>query len=258
MTSPLERRSALVIGGSSGIGLASAQARAAAGARVSITGVDEASVHAATASLSGRGADGTTLDVREVDAVEALLATFDGIDVLVYSAGVQRYGTVVETSPELWDEVLGINLRGAYLVARAAIPRMPRGAAIVNVASVQGIATQHGVAAYTASKAALLGLTRAMAIDHAGAGIRVNAVCPGSVDTPMLRESAALFAHDDTSPEDLMAGWGRSHPLGRVATPAEIGSVVAFLAGGDASFVTGSTVTVDGGLLAALAVDVPR
>lgn len=256
----LAGRTALVCGGSTGIGLASAAALAAAGAAVHLGGVDDGSVTAAVQSLVQQGFDatGTTLDVRDPDAVDAFAAAHDVIDIVVNSAGVQRYGTVIDTDPELWDEVLDINLRGAYLVCRAAIGRMPRGGAIVNVASVQAIATQHGVAAYTASKAGLLGLTRALAVDHAPAGIRANAVCPGSVDTPMLRASAELFAGDGSTAEDLLHEWGSAHPLGRVATAEEVGSVVAFLAGPGASFVSGAAVPVDGALLAALAVDVPK
>jgi NAD(P)-dependent dehydrogenase (short-subunit alcohol dehydrogenase family) len=123
---------------------------------------------------------------------------------------------------------------------------------------VQALATQASVAAYAASKGALNALTRSMAIDEAAHGVRVNAVCPGSVDTPMLRRSAALFS--DGSAEaaaQTVDGWGRSHPLGRVAQPSEVAEVVSFLASPRASFVTGEDVRVDGGLLAGLAVSLP-
>jgi NAD(P)-dependent dehydrogenase (short-subunit alcohol dehydrogenase family) len=118
------------------------------------------------------------------------------IDWLVYSAGIQRYGSVVETSEKVWDEVQSVNVRGAFLACHFAIPQMRAGGAIVLVSSVQGVAVQQGVAAYAASKGALNTLTHSMALDHAAAGIRVNAVLPGTVDTPMVRASAEKFRVD--------------------------------------------------------------
>ena len=182
-----------------------------------------------------------------------------GVDVLVNSAGVQRYGTVVETEEEGWDEVLDVNLKGIYLASRYAIPGMKKrgGGAIVNLSSVQAFASQTGVAAYTASKGGINALTRAMALDHAGENIRVNAVCPASVDTPMLRWSADLFK-GDKSVEETLEDWGTMHPVGRVARPEEVAEVIAFLAGPRASFVTGGDYKVDGGMLAALGVRLPE
>jgi gluconolactonase len=130
------------------------------------------------------------------------------------------------------------------------------GGAIVNVSSVQAIASQTGVAAYTASKGGINALTRAMAVDHAHENLRVNAVCPGSVDTPMLRWAADLFKGEDTV-ASTVEDWGRMHPLGRVARPEEVAEVICFLAGPKASFVTGADYMVDGGLLAALGVRLP-
>jgi NAD(P)-dependent dehydrogenase (short-subunit alcohol dehydrogenase family) len=185
--------------------------------------------------------------------------TYGGVDVLVNGAGVQRYGTVVETEEETWDEVLAINLKGMYLAARYAIPEMRErgGGSIVNVSSVQAFASQKGVAAYTASKGGVNALTRAMALDHAEENIRVNAVCPGSVDTPMLRWAADLFKGEKTT-EETLEGFGKMHPIGRVAKPEEVAEVIAFLASPRASFVTGGEYKVDGGLLAALGVSLPE
>jgi NAD(P)-dependent dehydrogenase (short-subunit alcohol dehydrogenase family) len=154
---------------------------------------------------------------------------------------------------------LDVNLKGMYLAARHAIPEMRRrgGGAIVNVSSVQAIASQAGVAAYTASKGGINALTRAMAVDHAVENIRVNAVCPGSVDTPMLRWAADLFRGENTV-EATVEDWGRMHPLGRVARPEEVAEVICFLASPKASFVTGAEYMVDGGLLAALGVRLPE
>jgi NAD(P)-dependent dehydrogenase (short-subunit alcohol dehydrogenase family) len=151
--------------------------------------------------------------------------------VVVTCAGIQRYGTVEETPEELWDEVLGVNLKGVYLTCRAAMPELRRrgGGAIVTVSSVQAFAAQDRVAAYAASKAGIVGLSRAMAIDAAPDGIRVNAVCPGSVDTPMLRWAADRF-RGELSQDEQVAEWGRAHPLGRVATAGEVAELVAFLA----------------------------
>jgi NAD(P)-dependent dehydrogenase (short-subunit alcohol dehydrogenase family) len=172
---------------------------------------------------------------------------------------VQRYGTVETTEPATWDEVFAVNVRGAYLAARAAVPalRARGGGAIVLVSSVQATASQTGVAAYTASKGALSALARAMALDHVREGIRVNSVAPGSVDTPMLRWAADRFRGEQTS-DEVVASWGRMHPLGRVATPEEVAAAIAYLASGDASAVTGAELRVDGGLLAGLPVELPK
>lgn len=188
----------------------------------------------------------------------ALVTGAGGIDVLINSAGVSRYGTVVETEEAVWDDVLGVNLKSVFLVSRQAIPQLRRrgGGAIVNVSSTQAFAAQTGVAAYAASKGGVNALTRAMAVDHASENIRVNAVCPGSVDTPMLRAAAKL--HQPDSPDALVAAWGTMHPLGRVAAAEEVAEAIAFLASSRASFITGAALTVDGGLLAALGVRLPE
>ncbi len=259
-------RAAFVTGASSGIGRAVAGLLAAEGASVAVNAPSPQEAQAAAESISADGgkAIAAAADVRDGSAITAAIGdavqAFGGLDVLVTSAGIQRYGTVTETAEETWDEVFAVNVKGTYLAARAALPYLRRGGAgaIVVVSSVQAHATQAGVAAYAASKGALLALTRSMAIDEAPHKVRVNAVCPGSVDTPMLRRSAALFS--DGSPDavqHVIDQWGRSHPLGAAATPAEVAQVVSFLASERASFVTGEDVRVDGGLLASLAVQVP-
>ena len=251
MSNPTKR--ALIFGGTSGIGLATALLLAERGAIMTVAGHEAEKPEAFTdvANIQWLHAD-----VRSADEVAAAVeaASTDGpLDWLVYSAGIQRYGTVTESSIEDWDLVQGVNARGAFLAAHFAVPRMQRGGAIVHVSSVQGLACQSGVAAYAASKGTLDALTRAMALDHAAAGIRVNAVLPGTVDTPMVRASADLFRGSSTV-DEVVENWGRLHPLGRVAQPREIAQAVAFLLSDEASFITGSLLAVDGGLLAQLSV----
>ena len=255
----------IITGGGLGIGWGAARNLAEKGASVAICSDREDQIKTAEAGLQEEGLEvqGIKADVTSSTDMKGLVnfaaETYGGVDVLVNAAGVQRYGTVVDTEEEVWDEVLDVNLKGIYLASKYAILQMRErgGGAIVNLSSVQAFASQKGVAAYTASKGGINALTRAMALDHAEENIRVNAVCPASVDTPMLRWAANLF-RGDKSVEETVAEWGKMHPLGRVATVEEVAEVIAFLASEKASFVTGGEYKVDGGMLAALGVHLPE
>ncbi len=247
-----EGKVAVVTGGASGIGRATAEILSARGARVGVLDLAEDEGQDVVQSI--RAQDRQVLfhavNVAEPGEVHAAVyqvrKAFGPIDILVVSAGIQRYGNALTTSDAQWTEVLGVNLNGAWYAARACLPDMVRrGGAIVNVASVQSLASQYNVLAYTASKHALIGLTRSMAMDFAADKVRVNAVCPGTVDTPMLGWAASL----DPNPQSVLDACAKMHPLGRIARPEEIAEVVAFLAHDSASFVTGAVWTVDGGLL---------
>ncbi len=248
-----EDKVVIITGGALGIGRAAAEIFAERGASVAILDWDEKAGLDARNHIERNGGDAffMQVDVANSDdvrtAVEAANAALGRIDSLVVSAGIQRYGTALTTDDAQWDEVLNVNLRGAWNAAKAAIPyiRSNGGGTIVNVSSVQALASQLNVLAYTISKHGLLGLTRSMAMDFAKENIRVNAVCPGTVDTPMLKWGASL----DPDPQSVYDACNAMHPLGRIAQPREIGEVIAFLAHETSSFVTGAIWTVDGGLL---------
>ncbi|WP_331772931.1 SDR family oxidoreductase (plasmid) [Embleya sp. NBC_00888] len=251
-----EGKSALVTGGSSGIGLAAAELLAARGARVVCASVTPpAAAHDAITHVETDVTDESSVAA----AVDHAVHHHGGLDVLVACAGIQRYGTAADTPRTTWQEVMAVNVEGAFLAAKHALPalRASGTGSIVLVSSVQAFVTQKNVAAYTAGKGALNALARSIAVDEAQYGVRANTVCPGSVDTPMLRTAAAGFAGSPAKAESLIATWGRSHPLGRVARPDEVAEAIAFLASDRASFVTGIALPVDGGLLAQVAVALP-
>jgi NAD(P)-dependent dehydrogenase (short-subunit alcohol dehydrogenase family) len=242
----------VITGGALGIGQAASELLAERGAAVSILDWDEEAGIETCDKIVGSGGKAifTKVDVSDIDAVRSAVKktadAFGRIDSLTVSAGIQRYGNAVTTTDDQWDEVLTVNLRGAWNAARSVIPHLrSAGGTIVNVSSVQALASQQNVLAYTVSKHGLLGLTRSIAMDFARENIRANAVCPGTVDTPMLKWAASL----DPNPRSVYEACNQMHPLGRIAQPREIAEVVAFLAHESSSFVTGAVWTVDGGLL---------
>jgi meso-butanediol dehydrogenase/(S,S)-butanediol dehydrogenase/diacetyl reductase len=249
-----------VVTGSSGIGLGAARRLAREGAQVEMWGLDPARNAEAAAACAGLAITVAQVDVTDELAVEAAARALENregrVDVLVNAAGVQTYGDLETTDSALWDRTMDVNLRACFLTARHLYPAMKRagGGAIVHVSSVQGFANQYGVLAYATAKGAVHALTRAMAVDCAKHGVRVNSVSPGSIRTPLLEYGAAQLATDGQTMEDVIASFGAGHPVGRVGSIDEVAALIAWLASDEAAFVTGADYRVDGGLTAALGV----
>lgn len=240
----------LVTGASSGIGAAIAIEFAEAGWNVMAAGRDEgrleevADVSAAIATWAGELALSEDCDELVADTVDE----FGGINCLVNSAGILQRATVEASSDELWRDTLSINLDVPFYLSRAALPHLLRTAgSIINIASYRGLRAGPRASAYCASKGGLIQLTRAMAIDYAASGLRVNAICPGGVDTPML---AAGAEEDDSDVDDFLARVAGYSPNKRIAEPEDIAALVLFLASDAARHITGAAIPIDGGLSA--------
>jgi NAD(P)-dependent dehydrogenase (short-subunit alcohol dehydrogenase family) len=249
-----EGKTAIVTGAAHGIGEATARAFAAEGANVVLVDVhDRGETVAGELADGGAGAAfvrGDVSDSGDVDAcVAAAVERFGSLDVLVNNAAITLPKGYLETTPEEWDRVLAVNLRSAFLFLRAATPHLQAGAgSAVNVASFHAGATIENFSAYAAAKSGVVGLTRSAALDLAPSGVRVNAVCPGIVETAMWQ--AWLAEVDD--PDETVRQVNRMQPLGRIGKPDEIAQAILFLASSQASYITGTTLFADGGVSARL------
>lgn len=250
----LDHKVALITGGASGIGQATALLFAQEGASVAIMDINQALGAAVVAQIEAAGGKALFIagDVtRSQDcqaAVQQTVATFGGLHILFNNAGIIRRRNVLQTSETDWERVMAVNVTSIFLMCKYAIPEMMRsgGGSIINTSSGWGLKGGANALAYCASKGAVSNMTRALAIDHGKDGIRVNAICPGDTDTPMLRNEAQQLGQDEA---EFLAE-AASRPLKRYAQPLEIARAVLFLASEDSSYVTGTNLVVDGGGLA--------
>jgi meso-butanediol dehydrogenase/(S,S)-butanediol dehydrogenase/diacetyl reductase len=238
----------LITGAASGIGAATARRFAAEGAKLMLGDINAQSGDAVAKEL-GAGAAFRTTDVRDRAQVEAFtdeaMDRFGRLDVLINNAGSGALGQTPDLDPEQWRDLFDLDVHAIFYACRAAIPQMRKsgGGAIVNTASISGLAADPGLCTYNAAKGALVNYTRSLAVDHARDGIRVNAVCPGPVETPLLLPVLSL--------PGVREEYAKLIPMGRVAEPDEIAGAVVFLASDDASFMTGAMLVIDGGVTAA-------
>ncbi len=235
-----------------GIGAATARKLCELGASVAILDRNGDALKAFVAELDAEGykACAIVCDIANEDsvreAIDRTIEKFGSLHVIVSNAGIQRYGDISHTSSQIWDEIFGVHVKGCFHVTRFGIPAMlaSGGGSIVIVGSVQSMSAVVKSAAYVAAKHALLGITRSIALDYALQNVRANCVCPGTIDTPMMRWSA----EQSGAAEALFDTCRRMHPLGRIGTPEEVANAIVFLASDWASFITGTTLLVDGGL----------
>lgn len=247
----LSGKVAIVTGAGAGNGRAIARAFAAEGAGVVVGDVNEAAAQETAASIGERAvalpADvSKAADCRRL--VDTAVARFGALHILVNNAGIWRSGSVEETSEEDWDALMAVNVKGVFLCSKFAVPAIAAagGGSIIHLCSLAGITATAGSVLYTASKHAVAGMTKAMALDHARQGIRVNALCPGLIDTALAQ---AIYAMAGAGREEEMKGrYARATPLGRVGQPEDVAKIAVHLASDEASWVTGMLYSVDGGV----------
>lgn len=251
----LKDRVAIVTGAGSGIGRGIAECLAESDAAVVVNDIKQEAANETQRLLSSRGASAAVIvaDISTpagaAETIQEAIQTYGRLDLLVNNAGRQGAKPMADLEPQEWDAILSVNLKGIYLCSKSATPFLAKnGGVIVNISSVHATATIEGFTAYAASKAGILGLTRALALECAPMGIRVNAVSPGTIDTPLLQE----FFDSFEDPEAARSNYVKLHPIGRFGTPRDIGKLVSFLASDDASFITGSEIIADGGMTACL------
>lgn len=250
----LKDRVAIVTGAGSGIGRGIAECLAEDGAAVLINDIKPEAAKETQRLLSSQGAAAVAvLDISTpagaAATIEAAIRSYGRLDLLVNNAGRQGNKPMADLDPQEWDAILNVNLKGVYLCSKSATPFLAKnGGVIVNISSVHATATIEGFTAYAASKAGIVGLTRALALECAPMGVRVNAVSPGTIDTPLLQE----FFDSFENPEQARIDYLKFHPIGRFGTPRDIGKLVSFLASDDASFITGAEFIADGGMTACL------
>lgn len=253
-----DEKAVIVTGGALGIGRACAIEFAREGARVTIVDINADAGRSTLDAIAAVGNPGQLVigDVARASecqrAVRETVDRFGGVDVLFNNVGIQpadSYANVEDTTEETWDRIVDVNLKSYFLMSKYALPEIRRrgGGSIINTASVQGLQSQRGVPAYAASKGGVLSLTRQMALDYAAENIRVLAICPGTIDTEMVR---ALASREPDGLQAALERYGRTHPIGRIGTGQDIANLVIFLASDKASFMTGEYVCIDGGYMA--------
>lgn len=250
----LTGKRALITGGASGIGRATALLFAREGAAVAVVDLDKAGGQAVVQKIKGDGGQAIFVhcDVTQAAdcerAVRLTVAELGGLDVLFNNAGIIRRATVLDTTAEEWDRVMAVNVKSIFLLSKYVVPVMTQagGGVIVNTGSGWGLVGGRNAVSYCASKGAVVNMTRAMALDHGAENIRVNCICPGDTDTPMLRSEAQQLGES----EDVFLAEAADRPLRRVGQPADIAQAVLYLASDAALFVTGTALVVDGGGLA--------
>jgi len=252
---PLHQKVAVVTGAGNGIGKAIAIALANAGAKVVVADIEAAAGEQTAQEILNKGGQASAIqtDVADENSVGRLASrvveAFGQVHILVNNAAVQISKTVVDTTPEEWNRQMAVNVGGVFLCSRRFLPLLRQtSGVIINLSSVNGFFAEPACAGYCATKAAILGLTKAMAIDHGREGIRVHAICPGYIDAGL----AESYFQSQPDPARARNEAGNLHALGRIGRPEEIARAAVFLASEDASFITGSAIIVDGGFSAGL------